>query len=54
MIINKWIGQGLSCWSKIPCRSPAISKIYVNFHQDLMVSMHSYFYQGQMDRGLFY
>jgi len=27
IIFNKWIGRGLSCWYKIPCESPSISKI---------------------------
>ncbi len=27
IIFNKWIGNGLSWWSKIPCGSPAIGKI---------------------------
>jgi hypothetical protein len=28
--------------------------IVINFHQDFMTSMYSGFFQGQMDRGLFY
>ncbi len=34
IILNKWIWRGLSCLSsKIPCGSPTIGEIYVNFHQ---------------------
>ncbi len=54
IIFKKWIGQeGLRCWSKIPCRSPTISEIYANYHQDFVASMNSDFFQGQMDRGSF-
>jgi hypothetical protein len=54
IIFSKWIVRGLSCWSKISCRSPTISEIYVNFHQDFMDRKRNNFFQGQMDRGLFY
>jgi hypothetical protein len=40
MIFNKWIGQSLSCWPKIPCGSPTISKqIVIIFHQDFVASI---------------
>ncbi len=45
IIINKWIERSLNCWSKIPCGLPTIIKIKVNFHQDLMASMHKDFFQ---------
>ncbi len=51
---GRCIGRGLSCWSIIPHRSPTISEIKVNFHQDFVASMHRDLFQGQMDRGLFY
>ncbi len=51
---GRWIGQGLSCWPKIPRRSPTMSEIKVNFHHDIVTSMHRDFFRGQMDRGLFY
>ncbi len=46
--------RGLSCRSKIPRESPTISEIKVNAHQDFVASMYSGFFQGQMERGLFY
>ncbi len=46
---NKWIGYGPSCLSKIPCGSPTISEILVNYHQDFLASTHSHFLKGQRD-----
>jgi hypothetical protein len=53
MIFNKWIMWDLSCSSKIPCGSPTFSERSVNYHQDFVASMHSDFFLGQTDRGLF-
>ncbi len=46
IIFNKWIGWGMSCWSKIPRGSPTISEIEANLHQDFPASTHNNF----MDR----
>ncbi len=54
MIINEWVAQGLSCWSKIPLGLPTINEIQVKDHPDSMASTHSNFFQRQTDRGLFY
>jgi hypothetical protein len=53
-MFGEWITRGLSCWSKIPHGSPTMSEIKVNFYQDLVAGTHTDFFQGQMDRGLFY
>ncbi len=51
IVFNKFIGQGLSCWSEIPWELPTISQILVIFHQDFVASIHSNFFQGQTGRG---
>jgi hypothetical protein len=33
IIFNKWIGQGLSWWSKLSCGSPTIRETVIIFHQ---------------------
>ncbi len=53
-MFGRWTEWGQSCWSKIPHGSPKITEINVNFHQDFVASTLRDFFQGQMDRGLFY
>ncbi len=50
MLFNMWIRCGLSCWSKIHCGSPTISKIIVNPHQDFIACTHSDLFKGHTDR----
>ncbi len=51
---GRCFGRGLNCWFKIPRGPPTSHEIKVNFHRDFMASTHSDFFQGHMDRSLFY
>ncbi len=54
MIFNNQIWPGMNCWPKIICGSPTINRLQVSYYQDFMASTHSIFFQGHMERGLFY
>ncbi len=54
IIFNKGIRRGLRCYPKIPHVCQQWANFIVSFYQDFRASMHSDFFQGQMDRGLIY